>query len=242
MTERDRVRVGNTTIEYEVRRSARRKKTVQIVVERGVVRVVVPSTAKVGAVRKAVRERAAWITSRLSQAPAEGVQKRFINGESLPYMGEDIRIAVRFAEVPWPEIRLDDGRFRVAVAPNLRGKRRREAMHGAFVEWYGERAAEQVGECVDRWWPKLGRGEKSRVLIRNQRRRWGSCASDGTLRINWRVIMLEPALIEYIVVHELAHLSVRNHSQKFKDLVASALPDFRDRQKRLRAVEGILPL
>ena len=242
MTERDRVRVGDTTIEYEVRRSARRKKTVQIVVERGVVRVVVPSTAKVGAVREAVRERAAWITSRLSQAPAEGVQKRFVNGESLPYLGEDVRIAVRFAEVPWPEIRLDDGRFRVSVAPNLRGKRRREAMHEAFVEWYGERAAEQVDECVDRWWPKLGRGEKSRVLIRNQRRRWGSCASDGTLRINWRVIMLEPALIEYIVVHELAHLSVRNHSQKFKDLVASALPDFRDRQKRLRAVEGILPL
>ena len=54
--------------------------------------------------------------------------------------------------------------------------------------------------------------------------------------------MLEPPLIEYIVVHELAHLSVRNHSPDFKKLMASALPDFGDRQKRLGQVEGILPL
>ena len=104
--ERDSIRVGDTTIEYEVLRSKRRKKTVQIRVESGVVRVVVPSVAKPGAVRRAVRERAAWIISRLSQAPPEGVQKRFVNGESLPYLGEDVRIAVRFADVRSPEIRL----------------------------------------------------------------------------------------------------------------------------------------
>ena len=240
--ERDSVRVGDTTIEYEVRRSERRKKSVQIRVERGVVLVVVPSVAKSEAIRRAVRDRAAWIINRLSQAPPQGIQKRFINGESLPYLGEEVRIAVHFADVPSPEIRLDDGRFRVALPPNLRGKRRYEAMHSAFVAWYREGALEKVTECVDRWWPKLGRGEKSRVLIRNQRRRWGSCASDGTIRINWRIIMLEPALIEYIVVHELAHLSVRNHSPDFKKLMASALPDFSDRQNRLRQIEGILPL
>ena len=240
--ERDSIRVGDTTIEYEVRRSERRKKSVHIRVERGVVWVVVPTVVKSDAIRRAVLDRAAWIINRLSQAPPEGVQKRFVNGESLPYMGEDVRIAVRFADVPSPDIRLDDGRFQVALPPNLTGKNRCEAMRRAFIEWYSARAAEQVTECVDKWWPKLGRGEKSRVLIRNQRRRWGSCASDGTLRINWRIIMLEPPLIEYIVVHELAHLSVRNHSPDFKKQMSSVLPDFGDRQKRLGQVEGILPL
>ena len=240
--ERDSVRVGDTTIEYEIRRSKRRKKSLQIRVERGVVSVAVPSVAKPGAIRRAVRDRSAWIINKLSQTPPEGLQKRFVNGESLPYLGEDVRIAVRLADVPSPEIHLDNGRFRVIVPPNLRGKKRMEAMRQAFFEWYRERAVEQVTECVDRWWPKLGRGEKSRVLIRNQRRRWGSCASDGTIRINWRIVMLEPPLIDYIVVHELAHLSVRNHSPDFKKLMASALPDFRDRQKRLGQTEGILPL
>ena len=240
--ERDSVRVGDTIIEYEVRRSKRRKKSLQISVERGVVSVAVPSVAKSEAIRRAIRDRAEWIINKLSQASPEGLRKRFVNGESMPYMGDDVPIAIRFADVPAPEIRFEDGQFKVALPLDLRGKRRYVAMRGAFVEWYRERAFEQVAGCVDRWWPKLGRGEKSRVLIRNQRRRWGSCASDGTIRINWRIIMLEPALIEYIVVHELAHLSVRNHSPDFKALVASALPDFRDRQKRLGQTEGILPL
>ena len=240
--ERDSLRVGDTTIEYEVRRSKRRKKSVQFAVERGVVLVAVPSDAKPGAIRRAVRDRAAWIINKLAQAPPEGLQKRFVNGESLPYLGEDVRIAVRLADVSSPEIHLDNGRFRVAVPPNLRGKRRYEAMHNSFLAWYRERSFEQVTECVDRWWPKLGRGEKSQVLIRNQRRRWGSCASDGTIRINWRIIMLEPTLMEYIVVHELAHLSVRNHSPDFKKLMASVLPDFRDREKRIGQMEGVLPL
>ncbi len=240
--ERDSVRIGNTTIEYEVHRSKRRKKSVAFTVDRGVVRVAVPSAAKPDAIRRAVRDRAAWIINKLSQVPPEGLQKRFVNGESMPYMGDDVRVAVRIVDAPSPEIRLEDGRFRVFVPRSLRGKKRFDAIRLAFMEWYRERALLQVSECKDDWWPKLGRGPKSRVLIRNQRRRWGSCASDGTIRINWRIIMLEPALIEYIVVHELAHLSVRNHSPDFKDLMASVLPDFTERRKRLRLMEGILPL
>ena len=242
VTERDSIRIAGTTIEYEVHRSSRRKKSLQIRVERGIVQVAVPSLAKPSAIRRAVRDRAAWIINKLAQAPPEGLQKRFVNGESLPYLGEEVRIAVRLSDVSSPEVHLDNGRFRVTVPPNLRGNKRYEAMRRAFIEWYAERAVEQVEECVDRWWPKLGRGEKSQVLIRNQRRRWGSCASDGTIRINWRIIMLEPTVMEYIVVHELAHLSVRNHSPDFKKLMASVLPDFRDREKRLGQTEGILPL
>ena len=142
--ERDSLRVGDTTIEYEVRRSKRRKKSVQFTVERGVVLVTVPSDAKPGAIRRAVRDRAAWIINKLSQAPAEGLRKRFVNGESMPYLGEDVRIAVRLSDVPSPEIHLDNGRFRVAVPPNLRGKRRFEEMRQAFIDWYRERAVEQV--------------------------------------------------------------------------------------------------
>ncbi|MCY4530034.1 MAG: DUF45 domain-containing protein, partial [Chloroflexi bacterium] len=193
VTERDSIRVAGTTLEYEVHRSSRRKKTVKLTVESGIVRVVVPSFTKPSAVRRAVRDRADWIINKLSQAPPEGVQKRFIDGESMPYMGDDVRVALRIVDAPAPKIRLEDGRFRVFVPRNLRGKKRFEAMRLAFMEWYRERALLQVSECIDDWWPKLGRGPKSRVLIRNQRRRWGSCASDGTIRINWRIIMLEPA-------------------------------------------------
>ena len=80
------------------------------------------------------------------------------------------------------------------------------------------------------------------MLVRDQRRRWGSCAHDGTLRFNWRVMMLEPALIEYVVVHELAHLTVPNHSPEFWAAVSAALPDVPDLRRRLREVGSALPL
>ena len=93
-----------------------------------------------------------------------------------------------------------------------------------------------------RWHPRLGRGPAPRVLIRDQRQRWGSCAPDGTLRFNWRAVMLEPALIDYIVVHELAHLAVRSHSPEFWRIVTAAMPDAQHRRRRLREAGRSLPL
>ena len=66
-----------------------------------------------------------------------------------------------------------------------------------------------------------------------QRQPWGSCAPDGTLGFNWRVVMLEPALVEYIIVHELVHLRAKNHSQDFWRVVAEVIPDV-ERLLRLR--------
>ena len=80
------------------------------------------------------------------------------------------------------------------------------------------------------------------VLIRDQRQRWGSCAPDGTLRFNWRAVMLPPALIEYIVVHELIHLTIKTHSTDFWALVSKAMPDAQQRRRRLREAGQALPL
>ena len=93
-----------------------------------------------------------------------------------------------------------------------------------------------------RWLPVMGRSEMPRVLVRDQRSRWGSCSSDGTLRFSWRLAMLEPELIESVVVHELAHLDVMNHSKAFWDVVLKAMPDARERRKRLGEAGLRLPL
>ena len=81
-----------------------------------------------------------------------------------------------------------------------------------------------------------------RVLVRDQKTRWGSCSSDGTLRFNWRLAMLDPELVESVVVHELAHLDVMNHSPAFWKVVLRAMPDAKERGKRLREAGRYLPL
>ena len=99
-----------------------------------------------------------------------------------------------------------------------------------------------MSESAVRWWPRFGGPDRSEVLIRDQRQRWGSCAPDGTLRFNWRVVMLAPALAEYVVVHELAHLRVRSHSTEFWGLVSRVIPDAQQRRRRLREAGKDLPL
>ena len=124
----------------------------------------------------------------------------------------------------------------------LDGDARYEPIRRAIVAWYRVRAAERLLASVEHWRSRLGSGETPRVLIRAQRQRWGSCAPDGTLRFNWRTVMLPPALIEYIVVHELIHLTIKTHSTDFWALVSKAMPDAQQRRRHLREAGQALPL
>lgn len=81
-----------------------------------------------------------------------------------------------------------------------------------------------------------------RVAIRNQKTRWGSCSKKGNLNFNYRIVSLPFHLADYIIVHELCHLGEFNHSQKFWNLVAQAVPDHRARRRELRGflIRGFL--
>ena len=242
MTERGRVRFGDTSIDYEVRRSRRRRKTVQITVDGGGVQVAAPMTTPHDDLRAIVRKRAGWILSHASDRMLEAAPKRFVSGETLPYLGRNVRLVVEDTDVRTAEVRFDHWRFRVAAPKGLSGDERYESIRRAVVRWYRSRAEERLGDVVDRWTPRLGHGDRIRVLVRDQRQRWGSCAPDGTLRFNWRVMMVKPALMEYVVVHELAHLTHRNHSSEFWALIASVMPDAQRRRQRLRESGRSLPL
>ena len=242
MTMGNSVRYGNTTIDYEVRRSKRRKKTVQITVDGSGVQVAAPIATPDSELRAIVRKRAPWILREASQSVLVAAPKRFVSGETLPYLGRNVRIYVETAKSSIPKVRFDHWRFRVVVPETLSGEDRYQSIRRAAVQWYRGRATERLSETVERWWPRLGRGEKSRVLIRDQRQRWGSCAPDGTLRFNWRAVMLKPSLIEYVVVHELAHLTHRNHSANFWVLMSKTMPDAKQRRQLLRDEGRRLPL
>ena len=242
MTERDRVRFGDTTIEYEVRRSRRRRKTVQITVDGGDVRVAAPMATPGEELRGMVRKRARWILAHASQSLLKASTKQFVSGETLPYLGRNVRIVVEPGDVRSPEVRFDHWQFRVVVPRSLDDGKGYEPIRHAIVKWYRTRAAARLADSVECWWPILGRGEKSRILVRDQKQRWGSCAPDGTLRFNWQVMMLDPSLMEYIVVHEMAHLTHLNHSKDFWAVVTKTMPDTQQLRQRLREAGRALPL
>ena len=131
MTERDCVHFGDTTIEYEVRRSARRRKTVQVTVAGGGVQVAASTTTPDSELRAIVRKRAPWILNHASGEMLEAAPKRFVSGETLPYLDRNVRMIVESVDMRSPEVRFDHWRFRVSVPQSLDGGERYELIRRA---------------------------------------------------------------------------------------------------------------
>ena len=242
MTERGEVRFGNTRFAYEIVRSPRRHKTVEITVdEPGKVTVAAPVEMPSDSVEATLRRRAGWILRHANTVAAPTAPRRFVSGESLPYLGRTVRLEVRLSDSERVNIHFHHWQFDVDVPRPLEGEARYNELRVAFERWYRERAALKLPPRVDRIAQLLGVAPTA-VLVRDQQRRWASCAPDGTLRFNWRALMVAPALLDYLVAHELAHLRVRSHSAEYWAFVAQAIPDYRLRRQRLRETGLVLPL
>jgi predicted metal-dependent hydrolase len=90
-------------------------------------------------------------------------------------------------------------------------------------------ARELVAMLIDEEAPEIG-VEPARVQIRDQRSRWGSCSTRGTLSFNWRLVLAPFDVLDYVVVHELCHLREPNHSRRFWKLVEQRRPDWREQR------------
>lgn len=103
----------------------------------------------------------------------------------------------------------------------------------AFKKRYREEARRVIEERVA-FYHSLTGGRYTSITIRDQRSRWGSCSSRGTLSFNYRLIFAPPDVLDYVVVHELCHLTHMNHSRDFWNMVTSIMPDYKMRKKWLR--------
>ena len=240
--DRGAVQHGENRIEYTVVRSRRRRRTIAITLgEDGGVVVRAPLRTLRGVVADVVRRKAGWIARRQAEATQRPAPLQFVNGESLPYLGRVVPLSVSCAEIPHATVRFDGSSFQVG-APSQAGEAERSATVRLAMEgWYRQRALE-VFEASAEHWAGVAGCAPGRVLVGNQKRQWGSCAPDGTLRLNWRLAMLDPSLIDYVVVHELVHLRVRSHSPQFWLAVAAVLPDYKERRKLLRDAGAALTL
>ena len=222
-------------ISYRILRSRQRRRTIGIVVHPvDGVRVLAPLRISEREIRDLVLKRASWIL-RASAVAARTLPppKQFTDGESFPYRG----VLVPLAVIPCPEPRthasLLEGSLHLSLPQNTPMEIRAPLVARTLDRWFRERAADELAESIERWGQAMSVKPKH-ILIRNQRTLWGSCAADGTIRFNWRVIQVAPDLLDYVVVHELAHLKHRNHSPRFWEEVHAVIPDYLERRKRLR--------
>lgn len=124
--------------------------------------------------------------------------------------------------------------LKISYSPAQRAlweKRLRRDAHGHFAR------------RVQHFLPFTGGAEKmKRITIRDQKTRWGSCSETGTLSFNWRLMLAPPAVLDYVVIHELTHLTFMNHSKAFWDKVKSVDPDYKEHIQYLKDHEDTLRL
>jgi len=212
---------GEHRIPYQLHRSPRRRTVgLRIDPEQGLV-VRMPARLPRNLLEEVLRRKAAWVLRHLRAAEAARAlrpARRWDDGAPLPFRGG--RLTLRLVE-GGPAAALAGDTLRVRRPEP--GADPGEAVRARVVAWYRAQAQAACEAAVAAWQGRLGVSPE-RVRAKEQRRRWGSCTPRGALYFNWRLVLAPPDVLDYVVVHELCHLRVLNHSPAFWALVADLLP------------------
>ena len=177
-----------------------------------------------------MREKLPWVRRKLAEFAALGPPpepRRAVAGELFPYLGRDYQLTL--ADAPAQPVALGERTLEVDRA--LDG-----AARAAVLAWYQARATEYVEAAVARFVPLVGAAPAAVVVRDLGKRRWGVCEHGKlTVSFHWHLVTLAPDLIDYVVVHELAHLHEPNHGPEFWRRVQDVLPDCKQRRRMLRA-------
>ncbi|MEM1200329.1 MAG: SprT family zinc-dependent metalloprotease [Pseudomonadota bacterium] len=177
----------------------------------GIVLTVPPGTTQREALNFAISQ-SAWITSRLKRTP-ETVA--FEDGVEVPFRGEMHLICHR--PTPRRTVWCEEGTGGVEM-PSLCVSGRREHLPRRLKDWLKAQARTDLSAASDHYAAAMGL-KYSRLSIRDQSSRWGSCSSTGALSYSWRLVMAPPDVLDYVAAHEVAHLAEMNHGPAFWALV-----------------------
>ncbi|MFM9427877.1 putative metal-dependent hydrolase [Variovorax sp. GrIS 2.14] len=232
--------VGHARVGYEFTRGKRG--TIGFVVGAEGLSVRAPRWVTLRDVDAAVLEKADWIVRKLAEtqerhARVEASRIEWKDGATFPFLGEPVVVqldprhgfkgvgAVLDAELDANGART----LRLAVANNANPDQIRDAAQA----WLTRQARRLFTERLDAYAPKLGVRWK-KLSLSNAATRWGSASSDGSIRLNWRLIHFRLPVIDYVVAHELSHLRVMDHSQRFWETVESVMPDYQQLRRHLK--------
>lgn len=214
-------------------RSKRQTLALQVTLE-GQVIVRAPRAISQKAINDFINGHVDWIKKKLSRADSiskTNQPKLFKEGEKFYYLGK--RYELVLVEQTVPSLYFDNG-FYLAKSSRENGR-----YH--FIGWYTRQAMEIIGERARYYESKTGLAF-NRLSITSAKTRWGSCGANNNIRFSWRLVMAPLEIIDYVVVHELVHIRVKNHSKDFWDKVGTIYPSYRQCRLWLKENGGNLEI
>ncbi|PAU79741.1 metal-dependent hydrolase [Halorubrum salipaludis] len=218
-TQRRQVDLLGESVRYDVRRSDGAAEP-RIDVDIHGVTVVIPKFDQTSP-EDLLRENAVWVVESKQKYDAyreEIPERNYEEGETFPYLGSEYEVTIERR----PSSCVDEGMFRLA-----RHHVEKTSVKRALETLYRRKARERFEERANYFAEEMG-VEYDKIEVRNQRTKWGSCSTTGTLGLNWRLMMAPPEVINYVIIHELVHLLEQNHGQEFWNHVREYCPDYQE--------------
>ncbi len=226
-----RLTLGGRTLEYGLKRSARR--TIGFSIDGSGLTITAPRWVTLADIETAIAGKERWIFAKLAEWQTRTEQRalpriEWREGESIPYLGKpvQIRLASTSAALAFDA---QAGALALALPTHADAQQIKDRVQG----WLQTEARRVFGERLAYYADKLGVAYKGYALS-SAATRWGSCSSDGRIRLNWRLIHFPLSIVDYVVAHELAHLREMNHSPRFWQTVESIFPEFREARHTLK--------
>ena len=228
-------------VRYEFRRARRR--TIGFSVGPEGLSVSAPRWVGLGEVESAVQEKGPWILRKLQEQDErnrrlDAARIEWADGVCVPFLGMQIHLCLDTQRVSTPGGALleagsgvsEPSRLCLGLPPGCEPERIRDVVHA----WWQRQARRVFEERCRLYAERLGVSFR-RLSLSSAQTRWGSASEDGSIRLNWRLIHYPMSTIDYVVVHELAHLREMNHSAAFWEVVRSVLPEYEQAQEPLKA-------
>lgn len=203
-------------LNYTVTYSQRKNLTITVERDRSVV-VMAPLGTAPEKIREVVESRKLWIYEKLRhpQKYDAAPRKEFVSGETVLYLGRNYRLEIQKGSEE--SIRFL-GRFIVTGISSDRAAK-------LFREWYVDKAKKKIIPRVELHARNLG-VRFNKVMVSELKYRWGSCTPHDSLNFNWKLIKAPVSVIDYVIVHELAHLLEQNHTARFWNIVQAQVPGY----------------
>jgi predicted metal-dependent hydrolase len=227
--------MSDLNFQYNVVRSRKRKTAAIRINEKGI-EVRVPHWVTDEWVSSWVSERSEWVQKHSTQL-ARNMRKSCLNieeGAAFPFLGNTYPITWKVG--PRTLVTLAEEQLHIVVS-NRSKKAVEERVKNSLQAWYKTRAESCFRERVQ-YWQTVMNLDCNSLSIKSYKRRWGSCNARGDITFNWRLIFADEATIDYVVIHELAHLVHLNHSREFWSLVELYCPNWKVLRDELQKCNG----
>lgn len=234
----NKIILKNQEYEFEIIRSSR--KTIGIIVnvdQELIVRS--PKKTSIREIKYLLIKKEAWILKKLakmSEIKAPPKEKDFVSDEIFLYLGREYRLKLASeADLNELKVNLEQDSLTIYYPAKIEENKhkRKTEVREQLIKWYRSQAKIKINELINIYKKHLA-VEPNKIVIKKQKKRWGSCSNKKNLNFNWKIIMAPLTVIEYLVVHELVHLIHPNHSKKFWQTVAEIIPDYEEKKEWLR--------